>query len=86
MSIGAVLVGIGAFAVVAAYVARPFRRGTRTADLDRAIETWVVQVRERETVGADGETVSFCPRCDRRVAADDRFCSGCGERLRGGSR
>jgi hypothetical protein len=99
MSIGAVLVGIGALAVVVAYVARPFRSATGGAGLDRAIEAWVAQARNEEAVderagaheghekGVDGEppVVNFCPQCGRQVAPDDRFCAGCGTRLPGGS-
>jgi hypothetical protein len=94
MSIGAVLVGTGALVVVVAYVAQPFRRATGGAGLDRAIETWVAQVRNGGAVGeraqmssgsGEASVIKFCPKCGRRVAADDRFCSGCGKRLRGGS-
>jgi hypothetical protein len=94
MSIGAVLIGIGALAVVVAYVAQPFRTATGGAGLDRAIETWVAQVRNGSAIGdraqvssgsREASVINFCPECGRRVAADDRFCSGCGKRLRGSS-
>jgi hypothetical protein len=98
MSVGAILVGVGALAVVVAAVARPFRTA-RSGDWDRAIETWVARTRDEQASvgpaearveqgrGVDGEAaaVNFCPRCGRQVAPDDRFCSGCGTRLRGGS-
>lgn len=99
MSIGAVLVGIGALAVVVAYVVRPFRVRAASMELDRAIEAWVAQARDEqalsEEAGAGGgvqgserpekSVINFCPQCGRRVAADDRFCSACGARLGVGS-
>lgn len=82
MSIGTVLVGIAVVLLVGAYLARPFRKGE--ADLDRAIESWVAQVRA-EGRPKEGEpeagSVSYCPQCGRRVRPDDRFCSGCGTPL-----
>ena len=100
MSIGSVLVGISVLAVLAAYLARPFR-ATKPVGADRAIEAWVARMRD-ETDGEEeqspqthkGERVrpgeetsanhvlNFCPQCGRRVDRDDRFCSGCGARLR----
>lgn len=99
ISIGAVLAGVGALIVVVAYVARPFRAAAGPAGLDRAIEAWVARVRDEEDSGErsvtsreDGKAVAgrtsninFCPQCGRDVGPDDRFCSGCGTRLRGGS-
>jgi hypothetical protein len=99
MSIGAVLAGVAALVIVVAYVARPFRTATGPASLDRAIEAWVAQVRDKGDSGErsvasreDGQAVAgrtsnihFCPQCGRHVGPDDRFCSGCGTRLRGGS-
>lgn len=99
MSIGAILIGVSALAVVVAYVARPFRTATSSGDWDRAIEAWVARARDEEATGglAEGRreysgdedreaaAVNFCPQCGRHVASDDRFCSGCGTRLRGGS-
>jgi tRNA(Ile2) C34 agmatinyltransferase TiaS len=94
MSLGAVLVGIGLLAVVVAYVARPFRVTAKRVDPQRAIELWVAQIREgqelgREAVQAEGpdvpaDGINYCPECGRRVTSRDRFCSGCGTRLRGG--
>lgn len=92
------MVAMGTLAVVVAYVARPFRVALRGKRVDRAIEAWVEQARG-EMAGAEGErdegrgeegsedaaAVNFCPRCGRRAAADDVYCSGCGVRLRGGS-
>jgi hypothetical protein len=43
MGIGSILVGVALALGVGAYLAQPFRRGR--VDLDRAIETWVSQVR-----------------------------------------
>jgi hypothetical protein len=89
MSIGSILVGVAFILIVGAYLARPFRRGR--VDLDRAIETWVAQVRVGE--GGEGsasaaedaeEGVNYCPQCGRRVGPDDRFCAGCGRPLPGG--
>lgn len=81
MSIGSVLVGIALVLIVAAYLARPFRRVE--ADPDRAIEVWVAQVRaERET---ESVMVNYCPQCGRRLGPNDRFCAGCGTRLQGGA-
>jgi hypothetical protein len=79
MSVGTILVGIAVALVVAAYLARPFRKGE--ADIDRAIETWVAQVhaegRPREDK-PEAEPLSYCPQCGLRVRPDDCFCSGCG--------
>lgn len=101
MSIGAVLVGIGALVVVVAYVARPFRIAMRNEHLDRAIEAWVAQahdegVPEKQAQvsmgcgGGEGKdeeetSINFCPRCGRQAAPGDRFCSGCGAWLREGA-
>ena len=99
MSTGAILVGIGVLLVVVAYVARPFRAATTGEDLDRAIEAWVERARREEVGGKRPESrrerggdvedelavINFCPQCGRQAAPDDRFCSGCGTRLRGGS-
>lgn len=95
MSIGSVLIGVAVLAVVAAYLARPFR-ASAAAGPDRSIEAWVAQVREEERrsrsgeekksarpveEGRDDQAVNYCPQCGRRVAPDDRFCSGCGRPL-----
>ena len=89
MSIGSVLVGVAVALVVGAYLARPFRVVSVNADanLDRDIEAWVAQARSRGTAissaEAELEPVNFCFECGRRVGSDDRFCAGCGTRLRG---
>jgi hypothetical protein len=99
MSVGAILVGIGALLVVVSYIVRPFRTATRSGHIDRVIEAWVARVRGEEktngragtrgehlgSVDAEAAPINFCPQCGRRVMADDRFCSGCGTRLGGGS-
>ena len=93
MSIGSVLIGIALALVVGAYLARPFR--TATVDLDRAIKTWVAEVRaeeRRRRRGGEGEkgsekaeeAVNYCVQCGRSVGPDDRFCAGCGTPLREG--
>ena len=82
MSIGTVLVGIGVVLLVGAYLARPFRKGEM--DLDRAIETWVAQVRsgeQQEETEPEATPTNYCPQCGRRARPDDRFCSGCGTQL-----
>jgi len=100
MSMGSVLVGVALLAVVTAYLARPFRR-TAEAGVDRTIEAWVRQVQSGEggQAGSSGieererpirretppQAINYCPRCGRAVDEDDRFCSGCGTRLRGES-
>jgi hypothetical protein len=84
MSLGSILVGV-AFALVAgAYLARPFRRGR--VDPDRAIETWVSQIRKGEGDAGPSEAVGYCSQCGHRVGVDDRFCAGCGKPLPGGER
>ena len=89
MSIGSVLVGVAVALVVGAYLARPFRVVSVSADanLERDIEAWVAQARSQGTgissAEADSEPVNFCFECGRRVGPDDRFCAGCGTRLRG---
>lgn len=61
-------------------------------DLDAQIEAAVRRLRAPEEVDADIESAiraarstakaapanTFCPRCGRRVEADDRFCPKCG--------
>ena len=100
MSIGSLLVGAAVLAVVAVYLARPFRRTAGTG-VDRSIEAWVAQVQleEDERAGAGGveqrgqpigeragsQAINYCPHCGRAVDEDDRFCSGCGKRLRRGA-
>lgn len=96
MSIGAVLVGLSMALVATAYLARPFRVARIADDLDQVIEDWVAQVgaTEPETEAVEvvrgaapsqkGEPILFCPQCGRHVGPDDRYCTGCGTRLRGG--
>jgi hypothetical protein len=93
VSVGSVLVGIALLLVVGIYLARPFRAAQAGTDLDQVIEAWVAQVRTqgRESREAEGqgeeeaERIAYCPQCGRRVGPDDRFCAGCGTRLRGGA-
>ena len=94
MTVGSILFGVAALAIVVAYVARPFRPSG--PGLDRTIETWVSQMGALEegqketaqaTVGTrDAEppmdSVNYCPQCGQRVEQDARFCSHCGTRLR----
>jgi hypothetical protein len=90
MGIGSMLVGVALLLVVAASLARPFRVARAGADLDRAIEVWVAQVRaeghgdagtgEHESEGT-GRRVNFCPQCGQRVGPGDRFCAQCGAAL-----
>ena len=99
MSFGSILVGLSMALVAAAYLARPFRVARNSSDLDRMIETWVAQVRRAEpeadgvepvdelvspAQSTEGDPILFCSQCGRRAGPDDRFCSGCGARLRGG--
>jgi len=95
MDVGTLLVGTALLVVVIAFIARPFRTAARELDPGKAIEFWVGRARDAEEAGAPaaegpvspdpGESVNYCRECGRRVAADDRFCSGCGTRLRGGA-
>lgn len=85
MGIGSLLAGIALALIAGAYVARPLRVGRGGADLDRAIEAWVAQVRAQKHPKSEDEGASYCPHCGRRVGADDRFCAGCGTSLRGGA-
>ena len=95
MDAGTLLVGIALFVVVVAYVARPFRVAARAPDPAKAIESWVARVRDAEETGPvpleapvspdQGRLVNYCPECGHRVATDDKFCSQCGTRLRGGA-
>jgi len=57
MSVGTVLVALALALVAAACLARPFRVARAGADLDRAIEVWVAQVRAegQESKGAEGQ-------------------------------
>jgi hypothetical protein len=94
MSIGSILVGVAVLAVVAAYLAQPFRSGATVSD--RAIEAWVAEVQRSEGAPGDhvkgsgrsddlpsgGAGINYCSQCGRRVRDDDRFCSGCGTKLR----
>jgi hypothetical protein len=87
MGIGSILVGIGVALIVGAYLARPFRKVSAPADMDRAIEAWVAQVHTGKATSGTGPperdvaSVNFCPQCGRRVGHGDRFCSGCGTQL-----
>ena len=95
MDAGTLLVGIALLVVVVAYVARPFRPAARALDPAKAIEFWVAQVREGEETGQapteapvspDQErSINYCRECGHRVSIDDKFCSQCGTRLRGGA-
>ncbi|MGD2145755.1 MAG: zinc-ribbon domain-containing protein [Anaerolineae bacterium] len=95
MDVGTLLVGVALLLVVVGFVARPFRAAARELDPGKAIEFWVARARDAEEAGGpraegpvspdSGESVNYCRECGRRVAADDRFCSGCGTRLRGGA-
>jgi hypothetical protein len=93
VSVGSVLVGTALLLVVGIYLARPFRAAQGGADLDQVIEAWVAQVRaegwegrEAEEKGEEeAERIAYCPQCGRRVGPGDRFCAGCGTRLRGGA-
>jgi len=95
MDVGTLLVGIALVLVVVGFIARPFRAAARELDPAEAIEFWVARAREADETSAPpaegsvspdpGESVNYCRECGRRVAADDRFCSGCGTRLRGGA-
>lgn len=96
MSIGSVLIGLAVLAVLAAYLARPFR-STAGAGVNQTIEAWVTQVQleeakptasdDEEELGesareeAAPEAINYCPQCGRAVDENDRFCSGCGTRL-----
>ena len=75
VSVGSVLVGVGMTLAVAAFLARPFRMRRGGADLDRAVEIWVGQVRSTRNQAC------YCTQCGRRAGRDDRFCAGCGARL-----
>lgn len=88
MSIGAILVGLAAALVVAAFIVQPLRR---RGDVERLIEGWVAQARAQERTSAGEqasaeEPVAFCPQCGRRAGPEDRFCARCGRPLRGGDR
>ena len=95
MDVGTLLVGIALFVVVVAYVARPLHAAAQEPDPAKAIEFWVARVRDAEETGPgpteapvspdQGRPVNYCRECGHRVAADDKFCSRCGTRLRGGA-
>ena len=94
MSIGAVLVGIAALAVVAAYLARPFRPAA-TMGANRMIEAWVSQVQTEDFGGErdlaeqtqPAETLSrtLVRASDpARALEDDQavdYCPQCGRRV-----
>ena len=95
MSIGSMLIGVALLAVVVAFLARPFRR-EGAATTDRVIEAWVARAQmddweAEEDLGPEttvedrapvAQDINYCPQCGRGVEPDDRFCSGCGTRLR----
>lgn len=81
MGIGSILVAIALILVVAAYLARPFRKAE--IDAGRAIEEWVARARAQSAEEKQAEA-NYCPQCGRRVAPDDQFCAKCGSRLQGG--
>ncbi len=92
MGTGTILIGAALAAVVAAYLAHPFRKTGDSIDTDRSIEMWVgqVQVRREEPVSTKptppstetAEEINFCPQCGRKVGPDDHFCAGCGKQIR----
>ena len=86
MSIGSILVGIALILGVGAYLARPFRRGR--VDLDRAIETWVSQVRVDEGGGdaaasAGTDAAAFAEEDAAAEAPQEavNYCPQCGRRV-----
>lgn len=92
MNPGALLVGLAAAIVLAAYVALPFRK---RADADRQIEAWVAALRSRQAEpGAHAKPdaapdireaapdLAFCHQCGRQVRPHHRFCPHCGANLR----
>lgn len=86
------MIGVALAAVVAAYLAHPFRKTGDSIDTDRSIEMWVeqVEVRREEPMSTKPtpqsteatEEINFCPQCGRKVGPDDHFCAGCGKQLR----
>ena len=94
MSIGAILVSVAVVAVVAAYVARPFRRVA--VDVDGIVEVWVRRARRAglAMIGDEPE-ISASPQVvavdqaavapAQPLPADDdeevSFCPHCGRRV-----
>lgn len=90
MNTGALLIGLGAAILTAAYIAAPFRRrnAASPADLDALIERWVAQSEPRVEAAVQSPPptseegpAQFCHHCGRRIQPDHRFCPGCGARL-----
>jgi hypothetical protein len=56
-------------------------------EIDADIEAAVRQARARRPAPVNGAAAtvatSFCPKCGRRVEAEDRFCPKCGHQLAG---
>jgi uncharacterized paraquat-inducible protein A len=71
MSVGSILVSVAVLLLLAAYVARPFRRAE--VDLDKFIEARVARVRRERSDGARS-----CPHCGHHAGTEDRFCARCG--------
>lgn|GEM_PF-6706666 len=85
MTIGAILVGIGAGLVTLAVVLRPFLRSGAAAAArlgpDELIECWVAQVRAETPAGAAEARPIVCARCGHALTSGDNFCSRCGAPL-----
>ncbi len=75
MTPGTLLCTLAIAVVVAAYVARPFRRAPD--DIDRAIEGWIAQ-ETRLRLARSKKDPNICPHCGRRIKPQHRFCRGCG--------
>ncbi len=79
MSLGTLLFSLAIAAVVAAYVARAFRRAPD--DLDRVIEGWIAQEARLRAAQSATKAADICPHCGRPVEPGHRFCRGCGAAL-----
>lgn len=85
MSIGSVLIGISVLAVLAAYLARPFR-ATAPGDPDRAIEAWVARIGDQgyDVTDRPPRTQASETMQPEEGASVDRvlnFCPQCGRRV-----
>ncbi|MBN2003609.1 MAG: zinc ribbon domain-containing protein [Anaerolineae bacterium] len=79
MTPGTVLFTLAIVVVVAAYVARSFRRAPD--DLDRVIEDWIAREARLQLVQSPAQASNICPQCGRHVDTKHRFCRSCGALL-----
>ncbi len=87
MDTGAVLIGIAAAIITAAYISAPLRQRDAGAvsELDAVIEKWITQASKGKDIKTAAPTKTsaerFCNHCGRPIQPDHNYCPGCGTRV-----